>query len=157
MQHLDATLRGAGVTNHGFRVVAISWSSRHSPHGRPPPTRSTGALPWGRNRLERPQRHADDVEAVSYRVADLGEDGVGEISYAPVLPECEAGEGLDALPVCLPGKLGEKQLHEIDGFTFSFWTHVEPDPSRTPTAADCSAMLADEGIRSIQGMLASSE
>jgi hypothetical protein len=25
----------------------------------------------------------------------------------------------------------------------SFWTHVPPDPERTPTTDDCSAMLVD--------------
>jgi hypothetical protein len=34
-------------------------------------------------------------------------------------------------------------LHERDGFPISFWTYVEPDPDRTPTTDECSAMLVD--------------
>ncbi len=33
--------------------------------------------------------------------------------------------------------------HERNDFPISFWTYVEPDPHRTPTASDCSAMLLD--------------
>lgn len=33
--------------------------------------------------------------------------------------------------------------HEYDGFPISFWQYVEPDPDKTPTASDCSAMIAD--------------
>jgi hypothetical protein len=33
--------------------------------------------------------------------------------------------------------------HERDGYWMSFWTHVPPDPERTPTTDDCSAMLVD--------------
>jgi hypothetical protein len=44
-------------------------------------------------------------------------------------------------PVIAPSPELPPGPHERDGFSFSFWTHVEPDPARTPTAADCSAML----------------
>jgi hypothetical protein len=33
--------------------------------------------------------------------------------------------------------------HEHDGLWVSFWTYVEPDPDRTSTADDCSAMLLE--------------
>jgi hypothetical protein len=33
--------------------------------------------------------------------------------------------------------------HAEDGFAISFWTYLEADPGRIPTAADCSAMLPD--------------
>ena len=33
--------------------------------------------------------------------------------------------------------------HERDGVAFSYWAYVRPDPDRTPSAADCSAMLVD--------------
>ena len=33
--------------------------------------------------------------------------------------------------------------HTVDGLTFSYWTYVQPVPDRTPTAADCAAMLVD--------------
>ena len=33
--------------------------------------------------------------------------------------------------------------HKHVGCWFSFWTHVESDPYRTPTTDDCSAMLVN--------------
>lgn len=46
-------------------------------------------------------------------------------------------------PVVPPSREIPSGPHENDGFRISFWKYVEPDPDRTPTAADCSAMLAD--------------
>ena len=46
-------------------------------------------------------------------------------------------------PVVSPSRELPPGPHEHDGFWVSFWTHVEPDPDRTPTTSDCSAMLRD--------------
>jgi Phosphotransferase enzyme family len=46
-------------------------------------------------------------------------------------------------PVVAPSRELPPGPHEYDGFAISFWTYVEPDPDRTPTTADCSAMLVD--------------
>jgi hypothetical protein len=46
-------------------------------------------------------------------------------------------------PVVEPSRELPPGPHERDGFWTSFWTHVEPDPYRTPTTDDCSAMLVD--------------
>ncbi len=44
-------------------------------------------------------------------------------------------------PVVTPSREMPPGPHERNGFPISFWTYVEPDPDRTPTAADCSAVL----------------
>jgi len=46
-------------------------------------------------------------------------------------------------PVVAPSRELPPGPHAYDGFAISFWTYVRPDPDRTPTAADCSAMLVD--------------
>jgi aminoglycoside phosphotransferase (APT) family kinase protein len=46
-------------------------------------------------------------------------------------------------PVVAPTRELPPGPHEHDGLWTSFWTYVEPDPDRTPTADDCSAMLLD--------------
>jgi hypothetical protein len=46
-------------------------------------------------------------------------------------------------PVVAPSSELPPGPHEHDGFAFSYWTYVRPDPERTPTTADCSAMLVD--------------
>ena len=46
-------------------------------------------------------------------------------------------------PVVSPSRELPPGPHEHDGFWVSFWTHVRPDPDRTPTTADCSAMLVE--------------
>jgi hypothetical protein len=46
-------------------------------------------------------------------------------------------------PVVAPSRELLPGPHEYDGFAISFWTYVRPDPDRTPTADDCSAMLVD--------------
>jgi hypothetical protein len=46
-------------------------------------------------------------------------------------------------PVVVPSQELPPGPHERDGFPISFWTYVEPDPDRTPTTHDCSAMLVD--------------
>ena len=46
-------------------------------------------------------------------------------------------------PVVAPSGELPPGPHEHDGFAISFWTYVRPDPDRTPTADDCSAMLGD--------------
>jgi hypothetical protein len=46
-------------------------------------------------------------------------------------------------PVVAPSQELPPGPHERDGFTISFWTYVRLDPDRTPTSADCSAMLPD--------------
>lgn len=46
-------------------------------------------------------------------------------------------------PVVAPSGELPPGPHEHDGFAISFWTYVRPDPDRTPTADDCSAMLVD--------------
>ena len=46
-------------------------------------------------------------------------------------------------PVVVPSQELPPGPHERDGFPISFWTYVEPDPDRTPTNDDCSAMLVD--------------
>jgi phosphotransferase family enzyme len=58
-------------------------------------------------------------------------------------------------PVVAPSQELPAGPHERDGFAISFWTYVEPDPDRTPTAADCSAMLPDlhAALRSYPGEL----
>ena len=58
-------------------------------------------------------------------------------------------------PVVAPSRELPPGPHERDGFPISFWEYVEPDPNRTPTAADCSAMLVDlhEVLRSYPGEL----
>lgn len=46
-------------------------------------------------------------------------------------------------PVVAPSREISPGPHSYGGFWMSFWTYVRPDPDRTPTAADCSAMLVD--------------
>jgi hypothetical protein len=46
-------------------------------------------------------------------------------------------------PVVAPSPEVTPGPHERDGLWFSFWTYVRADPDRTPTTADCSAMLVD--------------
>jgi Ser/Thr protein kinase RdoA (MazF antagonist) len=46
-------------------------------------------------------------------------------------------------PVVAPSRALPPGPHTYDGFAISFWTYVHRDPDRTPTAADCSAMLVD--------------
>jgi aminoglycoside phosphotransferase (APT) family kinase protein len=46
-------------------------------------------------------------------------------------------------PVVTPSRELPPGPHERDGYWMSFWTYVEPDPDRTPTTDDCSAMLVD--------------
>jgi len=62
--------------------------------------------------------------------------------------------GQDA-PVVTPSGELPPGPHEHDGFAISFWTYVRPDPDRTPTADDCSAMLGDlhAALRSYPGDL----
>lgn len=58
-------------------------------------------------------------------------------------------------PVVAPSRELPPGPHAHDGCTISFWTYLPPDPDRTPTAADCSAMLVDlhAAIRSYPGEL----
>ncbi len=58
-------------------------------------------------------------------------------------------------PVVAPSRELPPGPHEYDGFAISFWTYVRTDPDRTPTAADCSAMLVDlhDALRSYPGEL----
>jgi hypothetical protein len=58
-------------------------------------------------------------------------------------------------PVVAPSGELPPGPHEHDGFAISFWTYVRPDPDRTPTADDCSAMLGDlhAALRSYPGDL----
>ena len=46
-------------------------------------------------------------------------------------------------PVVAPSRELPPGPHERDRYWMSFWTHVLPDPERTPTNDDCSAMLVD--------------
>ncbi len=71
-----------------------------------------------------------------------------EIAVTTFLSERDA-------PVVAPSRELPAGPHERDGFAISFWTYVEPDPDRTPTAADCSAMLPDlhAALRSYPGEL----
>jgi Phosphotransferase enzyme family len=46
-------------------------------------------------------------------------------------------------PVVAPSRELPPGPHEYNGFAISFWTYVRPDPDRTATSADCSAMLVD--------------
>ena len=58
-------------------------------------------------------------------------------------------------PVVPPSRELRPGPHERDGFWVSFWTYVRQDPDRTPTAADCSAMLVDlhAALRTYPGAL----
>jgi hypothetical protein len=58
-------------------------------------------------------------------------------------------------PVVAPSRELPPGPHSYAGHTMSFWTYLEPDPDRTPTAADCSAMLVDlhAALRSYPGEL----
>jgi hypothetical protein len=58
-------------------------------------------------------------------------------------------------PVVAPSRELPAGPHERDGFWVSFWTYIEPDPDRTPTSSDCSAMLLDlhAAMRSYPGEL----
>lgn len=58
-------------------------------------------------------------------------------------------------PVVAPSRELPPGPHERDGYWISFWTHVLPDPQRTPTTDDCSAMLPDlhDALRSYPGEL----
>jgi Phosphotransferase enzyme family len=58
-------------------------------------------------------------------------------------------------PVVAPSQELPPGPHERDGFWVSFWTYVEPDPDRTPTTDDCSALLPDlhTALRSYPGEL----
>lgn len=46
-------------------------------------------------------------------------------------------------PVVPPSRELPPGPHQRDGFWLSFWTYVEPDPDRAPSAEDCSAMLPE--------------
>lgn len=59
-----------------------------------------------------------------------------EISVAAFL----SGQGA---PVVAPSAELPPGPHISQGLAMSFWTYLEPAPDRTPTAADCSAMLGD--------------
>lgn len=50
------------------------------------------------------------------------------------------GQGV---PVAPPSRELPPGPHLEDGFGVTFWTYLEPDRDRVPTAADCSAMLVD--------------
>jgi Phosphotransferase enzyme family len=56
-------------------------------------------------------------------------------------------------PVVTPSAELPPGPHEYDGFPISFWTYLEPNPDRTPTTADCAAMLVDlhAALRSYPG------
>jgi hypothetical protein len=58
-------------------------------------------------------------------------------------------------PVVAPSRELPPGPHRHDGFLVSFWTYLQPDPDRTATAADCSAMLVDlhAALRSYPGQL----
>lgn len=58
-------------------------------------------------------------------------------------------------PVVTPSRELPPGPHERDGFWISFWTYVEPDPDRTATTDDCSALLPDlhAALRSYPGEL----
>lgn len=58
-------------------------------------------------------------------------------------------------PVVSPSPELPPGPHTHQGFTISFWTYLVTDPDRTPTAADCSAMLVDlhAALRSYPGEL----
>jgi hypothetical protein len=58
-------------------------------------------------------------------------------------------------PVVAPSPELPPGPHERDGVAFSYWTYVRPDPDRSPSAADCSAMLVDlhAALRSYPGRL----
>jgi predicted trehalose synthase len=58
-------------------------------------------------------------------------------------------------PVVAPSRELPPGPHPHDGLVVSFWTYVRPDPDRTATAADCSAMLVDlhAALRSYPGEL----
>lgn len=65
------------------------------------------------------------------------EDWLGrEVAVASFL----AGQGA---PVAAPSRELPPGPHAHQGFAISFWSHVEADPDRTPSMADCSAMLVD--------------
>lgn len=49
----------------------------------------------------------------------------------------------EGAPVVAPSPELPAGPHSADGFAMSFWTHLEPDPDRTPSTADCAAMLVD--------------
>jgi hypothetical protein len=49
----------------------------------------------------------------------------------------------EGAPVVTPSQELPPGPHVAGGFAVSFWTYLEPDPDRTPTAADCAAMLTD--------------
>lgn len=51
-----------------------------------------------------------------------------------------AGRGA---PVVAPSPELPAGPYERDGFAVSFWTHLEADPDRAVTPADCSSMLVD--------------
>lgn len=59
------------------------------------------------------------------------------------------------VPVVTPSGELPPGPHEHGGFPISFWTYLEPDPVRTPTAAEASAMLTDlhATLRSYPGEL----
>jgi hypothetical protein len=58
-------------------------------------------------------------------------------------------------PVVTPSTELPPGPHVHDGFAISFWTYLRADPDRTPTAAECSAMLVDlhSSLRSYPGEL----
>lgn len=59
------------------------------------------------------------------------------------------------LPVIGPSPELPPGPHTYDGFGINFWTYVRPEPDRTATMADCSAMLVDlhAGLRKYPGEL----
>jgi Ser/Thr protein kinase RdoA (MazF antagonist) len=46
-------------------------------------------------------------------------------------------------PVVAPSPELPPGPHRADGFAVTFWTYLDADPERTPTTADCVAMLVD--------------
>jgi hypothetical protein len=46
-------------------------------------------------------------------------------------------------PVVAPSGELPPGPHRAEGFAVTFWTYLEADPERTPTSADCAAMLVD--------------
>jgi hypothetical protein len=49
----------------------------------------------------------------------------------------------EGAPVVAPSAELPPGPHRAGGFAITFWTYLEADPDRTPTTADCAAMLVD--------------
>lgn len=119
LSHRAVSVAAAVAQDYGLRVVepaVLGDLFSHMVHLKPAPVVARVATRMPRLRSPIEQWMEREIAVTTF----LSERGAPVVAPSVELP---------------PGP------HERDGFWVSFWSHVQPDPGRTPTAEDCSAML----------------